>query len=291
MKEYIVVYNLNSRGKKLTESYLTTLFEKHNLKSKIFMTSDVSEVDKIIEQHKDSTKYNYCAIGGDGTINSLIDCLLRKGLDRPIVGCLPSGSGSDFLRTFAIPQNIETAIEHLKGDSTYLIDTAIVSTSEKERHFVNILNFGFLADTVEMSEKLPKIFKRFRYPISFWLKLLPARSGKMSIKTHNYEFNSDAFVITVCNGQFFGGGWNISPKSSLQDGLLNIQIFKVTKRKAMKLFFLAKKGLHLTEPDVLLKRSGEIQLLSRQSIEIDGDYFDKGPAEIFIKKGSIQLKI
>ena len=40
MKEYVVVYNLNSRGKKLTESYLTTLFEKHNLKSKIFMTSN-----------------------------------------------------------------------------------------------------------------------------------------------------------------------------------------------------------------------------------------------------------
>ena len=291
MKEYVVVYNLNSRGKKLTESYLTTLFEKHNLKSKIFMTSNVSEIDQIIEQHKDSKKYNYCAIGGDGTINSLIDSLLRKGLDRPIVGCLPSGSGSDFLRTFAIPQNIETAIEHLKGDSTYLIDTAVVSTFEKERHFVNILNFGFLADTVEMSEKLPKIFRRFRYPISFWLKLLPSRSGMMSIKTHNYEFNADAFVITVCNGQFFGGGWNISPKSSLQDGLLNIQIFKVTKKKAMKLFFLAKKGLHLTEPDVLLKRSGEIQLLSHQSIEIDGDYFDKGPAEIFVKKASIQLKI
>ena len=150
---------------------------------------------------------------------------------------------------------------------------------------------GFLADTVEMSEKLPKIFRRFRYPISFWLKLLPAKSSSMSIETHNYEFESQAFVISICNGQFFGGGWNISPKSSLQDGLLNIQIFKVTKRKAMKLFFLAKKGLHLTEPDVVLKRSGNIKLLSEQSIEIDGDYFDKVPAEIFVKKGSIQLKI
>jgi diacylglycerol kinase family enzyme len=59
----------------------------------------------------------------------------------------------------------------------------------------------------------------------------------------------------------------------------------------MKLFFLAKKGLHLTESDVLLKRSGNIKLLSQQSIEIDGDYFDKGPAEIFVKKASIQLKI
>jgi diacylglycerol kinase family enzyme len=59
----------------------------------------------------------------------------------------------------------------------------------------------------------------------------------------------------------------------------------------MKLFFQAKKGLHLTDPDVLLKRSGNIKLLTTQSIEIDGDYFDKGPAEIFVKKHSIQLKI
>ena len=69
------------------------------------MTSDVSEVDQIIEKHKDSTKYNYCAIGGDGTINSLIDCLLRKGLDRPIVGCLPSGSGSDFFLVDNLSKN------------------------------------------------------------------------------------------------------------------------------------------------------------------------------------------
>ena len=291
MREYIVIYNVNSRGKNLSKEYLTQLFEKNQLKAKIFMTRNTSEVENIIEKYSNDKKYSYCAIGGDGTINSLIDVLLKLGLSKPIVGCLPSGSGSDFLRTFAIPQDIEKAIVHLKGDTTYLIDTAIVTSSNREKHFVNVLNFGFLADTVEMSEKLPKIFRRFRYPISFWLKLLPAKSSYMSIQTHNYEFKSQAFVISICNGQFFGGGWNISPKSSLQDGLLNIQIFKVTKRKAMKLFFLAKKGLHLVESDVLLKRSENIKLLSDQSIEIDGDYFDKGPAEIFVKKGSIQLKI
>ena len=291
MKKYIVIYNLNSRGKTLTKEYLKRLFHKHDLQCEIFMTRSTQELEEIIEQYKDEKLYSYCAIGGDGTINSLIDTLLKKELHKPTVACLPSGSGSDFLRTFAIPQNIEKAIVHLKGDSTYLIDTAVVTSQSKQKHFVNVLNFGFLADTVEMSEKLPKIVRRFRYPISFWLKLLPAKSSLMNLQTHNFEFKADAFVVSICNGQFFGGGWNISPKSSLQDGLLNIQIFKVTKKKAMKLFFLAKKGLHLTESDVLLKRSGNIKLVSKQSIEIDGDYFDKGPAEIFVKKGSIQLKI
>ena len=41
----------------------------------------------------------------------------------------------------------------------------------------------------------------------------------------------------------------------------------------------------------MLKRSGEIKLLTTQAIEIDGDFFDNGPAEIFVKNDSIQLKI
>ena len=162
MKKYIVIYNVNSRGKNLTKEYITQLFQKHDLECKIFMTRSANELDEIIEQHKDEKLYSYCAIGGDGTINSLIDMLLKKEVNQPIVACLPSGSGSDFLRTFAIPQNIEKAIQHLKGDSTYLIDTAIVTSANKKKHFVNVLNFGFLADTVQMSEKLPKIVKKPR---------------------------------------------------------------------------------------------------------------------------------
>ncbi len=153
------------------------------------------------------------------------------------------------------------------------------------------MNYGFLAETVNLSEKLPKIFKRFRYPLSFWLKLLTGKQSYFELDTDRYNFDSNAFNISICNGQYFGGGWNISPKSSLQDGLLNVQIFKVTKVKAMKLFFLAKKGLHLTDPDVILKKSNKITLKSNQPIEIDGDFFDYGPAEIYVKKHSIQLKI
>ena len=47
----------------------------------------------------------------------------------------------------------------------------------------------------------------------------------------------------------------------------------------MKLF-LAKKGLHLTDPDVILKKSDKISLKTKQPIEIDGDFFDYGHRDI-----------
>ena len=291
MKTYIVIYNQNSRGKKYKKEELEKKFIEHDLIAKIFVTKQINEVDLVIKEFTDSKKYVYIGIGGDGTLNSLINSLLNNKINLPEVACISSGSGSDFLRTFAMPNNIDEAILRIKNDENYLVDTALIESSNKSNYFINVLNFGFLAETVNLSEKLPKIFKRFRYPLSFWLKLLTGKQSLFELDTKNYNFDSKAFNISICNGQFFGGGWNISPKSSLQDGLLNIQIFKVTKVKAMKLFFLAKKGLHLTDPDVILKKSEKITLKSNQPIEIDGDFFDYGPAEIYVKKHSIQLKI
>ena len=291
MKTYIVIYNRNSRGKTYKKKELETKFHSYDLNAKIFITKTLSEVNEIVKEYNNPDDYIYCGIGGDGTLNSLINALLLNKIYQPEVACISSGSGSDFLRTFAMPKNIDDAILRIKKNNNYFVDTALIKSESNQKYFINVLNYGFLAETVNLSEKLPNFVKRFRYPISFWIKLLRAKASPFDLKISKYRFSSEAFNVSICNGQFFGGGWNISPKSSLQDGLLNIQVFKVTKIKAMKLFFLAKKGLHLTDPDVILKKSDKIILKSKQAIEIDGDFFDFGPAEISVKKHSIQLKI
>ena len=291
MKTYIVIYNKNSRGKNYSKKDLEIIFSKHELNSKIFVTNDIKDVEIIIQKFNDPNKYLYCAIGGDGTLNSLINALLMNNIDNPEVACIASGSGSDFLRTFAMPRDINQAIIRIKNNNNYVVDASLIESKSNSRYFINVLNYGFLAETVNLSEKLPNIVKRFRYPISFWLKIIFASATETYVDTDRGEFNGDTFNISVCNAQYFGGGWNISPKSSLQDGLFNVQIFAVTKFKAMKIFFLAKRGLHLREPNIFVKKTSNIRLLTKQAIEIDGDYFGNGPAEIFIKKRAIRFKI
>ena len=291
MKKYIVIHNLNSRGKNLSQEYIEYLFKSKDIPFMYFPTSTIDELNNVIVKYSNSTKYQYCAIGGDGSLNSLINALMANNVLKPEVACLPAGSGSDFIRTFALPQNIEEAINHLTTDSYYDIDVGRVVTESKSRYFINVLNIGFLASAVEVSEKMPKIIRRFRYPISFWIKIFFAKAQKIGLNLENFKFNSKAFNISVCNAQYFGGGWNISPKSSLQDGKFNIQIFAVSKLKAMKIFFLAQKGLHLKEPDVIVRKASEILLKSHDPIEIDGDYFANGPANIIIENLAIRFKI
>ena len=223
--------------------------------------------------------------------NYLVNSLLKNNHPKPVVSCLPAGSGSDFIRTFALPQNIEETIKHLITDSYYEIDVGKVVAEHKEKYFINVLNIGFLASSVEVSEKMPKLIRRFRYPISFWIKIFFAKAKKININLDNFKFNNNAFNICVCNAQYFGGGWNISPKSSLQDGKFNVQIFAVSKLKAMKIFFLAQKGLHLKESDVILRKASKLEIKSNDPIEIDGDYFANGPANIFIENLAIRFKI
>ena len=291
MKTYIIIHNLNSRGKNLSQEYIERLFKSEEIPFIYFSTSTIDELNNVIKEYSDSSKFQYCAIGGDGSLNSLINALMNNDVIKPEVACLPGGSGSDFIRTFALPQNIQQAIKHLTSDSYYEVDIGKVVAKHKSKYFINVLNIGFLASTVQVSEKFPKIIRRFRYPISFWIKIILAKANKINLNLGNYEFNNNAFNVCVCNAQYFGGGWNISPKSSLQDGKFNVQIFAVSKFKAMKIFFLAQKGLHLKESDVIVRKASNLEIKSNNPIEIDGDYFANGPAQIFIENLAIRFKI
>ena len=291
MKTIVIIHNLNSRGKNINEDYVRELLNKKGMKFHYFQTKQISDVDGIIRKYNNPSEFQYCSIGGDGSLNALVNSLMKNNITMPEVSCLPGGSGSDFIRTFALPQNIEEAVEHLIFDNFYEVDVGLIKNKTDVKYFINVLNIGFLASTVEVSEKFPNLFRAFRYPLSFWIKIITARAKEMTISNDKYQFKGMAFNICVCNAQYFGGGWNISPKSSLQDGLFNIQVFEVTKLKAMQIFFLAKKGLHLKESSVKLKKLSQLTVNSKDPIEIDGDFFGYGPAEIFIKKRAIRFKI
>ena len=59
----------------------------------------------------------------------------------------------------------------------------------------------------------------------------------------------------------------------------------------MKIFFLAQKGLHLKESDVIVRKASNLEIKSNNPIEIDGDYFANGPAQIIIENLAIRFKI
>ena len=150
MKTIVIIHNLNSRGKNINEDYVRELLNKKGIKFHYFQTKQISDVDEIIKKYNNPSEYQYCSIGGDGSLNALVNSLMKNNITMPEVSCLPGGSGSDFIRTFALPQNIEQAVEHLDYDNFYEVDVGLIKNNTDAKYFINVLNIGFLASTVEV---------------------------------------------------------------------------------------------------------------------------------------------
>ena len=110
MNKYTVIYNKNSRGKNLNKTLLNDLFKDNNISCDLYEVTEKKETDEIIKNTIDNSVEYFTSVGGDGSLNYLVNSLLKNNHPNPVVSCLPAGSGSDFIRTFGISQKIDEAI-------------------------------------------------------------------------------------------------------------------------------------------------------------------------------------
>ena len=184
MKTYIVIHNLNSRGKNLSQEYVEYLFKSNDIPFKYFSTSTIDELNNVIVKYSDSNKFQYCAIGGDGSINSLINALMNNDIKNPDVACLPAGSGSDFIRTFALPQNIEETINHLTTDTYYEVDVGRVESENIIDYIKYPVRIFPILTLGREALILRFIFGASLYSISLFdlpIGMLPGRNGSITL--------------------------------------------------------------------------------------------------------------
>lgn len=236
----------------------------------------------------------FAVVGGDGTLNLVVDALMQAEWETPpTVGLLVSGTGSDFARTFALPQRIEEAAVHLAGDRTYPVDVGFAEGSWGRRAFVNEVQAGLGAATAFIADRLPRRLGAAKYQVAFWATLPRFPGGSVSVKTPTRSYEGPALAVVAANGQFFGGGLNIAPKASLRDGRLDIQSFAVRRRSAVPLFQRIKNGLHGGHPGVkrLIGPAVTIETEDPWPVEVDGELLGETPVSAWLKPGAIEFKI
>ena len=217
---------------------------------------------------------HFALVGGDGTVNLAANTLLPLGLDeRPTIGVVPVGTGCDLLRTFGIPQDYGEAAKHLATDSTYNIDVATLEGDWGVRYYVNVAQVGVGAAAAETAPRLSRRLGPARYPIAFGARLLRFPYAQVTVTTEKRTYESEALAVIMANAQFFAGGWNVAPKATLVDGVLDMQIISARKKDAPSLVPKVIKGTHLTDRAVRRFKAAEyhIETSPRWPVEADGD--------------------
>jgi diacylglycerol kinase (ATP) len=107
------------------------------------------------------------------------------------------------------------------------------------------------------------------------------------------DHQGPGLAAIFANGQFFAGGWNVAPRSSLNDGRLDVQIINCRKTYALRLVPKIIKGVHLTDRAVRRYATGAFDLATSPiwPIEADGDPVGNTPVSVSVVPGALDLKI
>lgn len=158
------------------------------------------------------------AVGGDGTINEVASALLDIGTPIAII---PLGSGNGLARFLKIPTDVDKAIQRINDGHVRFIDSGQMNG----RAFFNMAGVGFDA---LVSNRFAE--NRTRGLIAYMKVIIREinnyKPKEYEIQIDGMKMTREAFMISIANSPQYGNNAYVSPKASLQDGLLDVCIIK-----------------------------------------------------------------
>ncbi|MGB9357742.1 MAG: YegS/Rv2252/BmrU family lipid kinase [Acidimicrobiia bacterium] len=290
---WVVVNPSAGRGRDLTRQVEAAL-RKRGISFEIRTSASADTIAGLISEGRAEGYRQFGAVGGDGTANLVLNGLLAEPwTEPPTLGILPAGSGSDFVRTFAIPNNLDGGADHFVDGEQYPVDVGLLEGSFGERYFLNAANAGLAARTVVDAGHLPDWLGSRRYLAGFWTALARTKPAPVEVDSDGRTISAAAWNVVVANGQFFGGGMNVAPRAATMDGLFDVQVFSGPRRHAPVVIRRVVRGTHLTHPAVRRTTGGRVRanIPERWMVEADGEIFGTGSFTASVLQGMLNFKI
>src|SRR2546429_6763080 len=158
------------------ESWLPT----SGLPYEVAFTTRPLEATEIAQKAVHESRPVVVAVGGDGTLNEVVNGFFRNGAPLPTsskLAMVPLGTGGDFRRTLRIPIDPKQAIEILRSGMVRRLDAGCVTYQSADgatavRHFINIADAGLGGDVVYKVNRGSKRLGALTYKVGSGLALL-----------------------------------------------------------------------------------------------------------------------
>lgn len=234
---------------------------------------------------------HFIAVGGDGTVNELVNGLYKAGvLSKCIVATIPVGRGTDWAKTLGFDASHERSIQAILKGKTRMLDAAVAFTQGEdgthERIFVNVAGLGYDAFVTERANRRRKKQTKGSYLFELFRCLLKYRSTMVSVVVDGVEqYHGKVFSMAVGNCKYNGGGMIPLPNADPQDGLLDVTVIgDVSKLDVLFNVYRMFDGTLLEHPKVAGFKGKEVEVNSSPEvkIEVDGEVIGQTPARFLI---------
>jgi YegS/Rv2252/BmrU family lipid kinase len=229
-------------------------------------------------------KYDYLlAVGGDGTVNEIINGMLLVEANniRTKLIIYAQGTGSDLSRTLKLSKDIDQFIEMIKKGKSKKIKVIeaefLNDKREKEsRYFFNVADCGMGAEVAKKLNENNKIISgSLNYLVKIFSVLSNYQNKNMKIEADNeLVYQGKINTAVIAHGSYFGGGIKVAPEADLYSSSLNLVLLKDFSKLGI-IFNLIKgyQGNHLSHPLVESHQAKEIKITTAEEVrlELDGE--------------------
>tara|TARA_R110002110_G_scaffold18688_11_gene78364 strand:- start:3343 stop:4293 length:951 start_codon:yes stop_codon:yes gene_type:complete len=247
------------------------------------------------------------AVGGDGTINEVVNGFFEAG--APInpeahLAVLNAGTGGDFRRTFDLPDDTVAGAARIASGTTRRIDIGKLTFiaddgQETDRYFNNIASFGLSGEVVRAVNKATWQ-KIFGGPFTFmWGTLMASATHKPQpvriVTDTGFETVMNTGIAAVANAKYFGSGMMMAPMAEPDDGIFEVVMMRDTTLSDMlKGSGAMRNGTHLEHEKVSHTRARWLEATPLGTapvlLDVDGEAPGRLPARFEILPGAITLR-
>ncbi|HCY7564410.1 TPA: diacylglycerol kinase family lipid kinase [Staphylococcus aureus] len=228
-------------------------------------------------------------LGGDGTVNELINGVMSHDLQLPI-GILPGGTFNDFTKTLNIAPNHKQASEQMISAQVGTYDVIKINN----QYALNFVGLGLIVQNAENVQDGSKdIFGKLSYIGSTVKTLLNPTQFNYQLSIDDKTYSGETTMILSANGPFIGGSHIPLTDLSPQDGELNTFIFNEQSFSILNDIFKKRDSMNWNEITQGIEHipGKKISLTTdpAMKVDIDGEISLETPIDIEVIPNAIQL--
>ena len=295
MKKYYLTVNPFGGGKKGPKilKKVLPLFEENKIELKIIETEYAGH-NKDLAKDVDMNGYDgFCCIGGDGTLNEVVNGMMTRNDSRKFpIGLITGGTGNSFMHDVNCLDPIVASRRIIEGKSRK-IDIFSCDANGQIFYGFNIMGWGIPTEANVLADKL-RWMRSQRYNFASIVEVIRHKKRFARVTIDGSSIAADFAFIIGCNTIHTGKGMQMAPLARLSDGLIDLIIVrKVPRIKLLKLFPKIFSGRHIGDPAVDYRQVKEFSIIpeEKKQLNIDGEVIGSTPALVKVLPSEIEILV
>ena len=207
------------------------------------------------------------AVGGDGTLKLVAQCLLNS--EMPI-GIIPAGSANGMAKELGISVEVKEALDTAVNGTPKRIHAVMVNNEL----CIHLSDIGFNAYIIKKFDDLPQRGMK-GYARAAWHALWNHHKMEVTLKIDGEEIRSEASMVVIANATMYGTGVKINPEGSLEDDVFEVILVK--DYNVLEILKIRFTNLPFNPNSIETFKTDKLVIKSRHRahFQVDGEYQGK----------------